>query len=232
MLILRIINLKIMITKQKVNLYEVIGVEKTSNLFSPRLGRVLFYGTASYLALLIVDVVLSSFYGFSLASNYVSDLGSIKFIPFPFLHDFICFFGGIISFPINYFVRKKLRIVYKSSKHSLLFVDFGVLLGLIGNFGFVFLGVFSLDRAGPGNIYHGIIAFVSFGGYILSVFFLSLNIVLSHKCKLRHLGLYGLVVPVALLITYCLLTIPFIEWILVISVLLYLFLLDYYVFKL
>jgi hypothetical protein len=112
-----------------------------------------------------------------------------------------------------------------------LFVEFGVALGLIGNIGYVFLGVFSLDRAGPGDIYHGIITFISFGGYILSIFFFSLNIVLSHKCKLKNLGLFGLIVPIALLVAYCTTTNPLIEWFLLSSILLFLLLLDYYVFK-
>ena len=220
-----------MITKQKVNLYEVIGVEKPSNLLSTRLGRFLFYSCASYIALLILNILLSSFFGFSLTVNYISDLGSKNIIPFPYMHDLICVFGGIVSLPVNFFVRKKLRIVYKSSKHSLVFVDFGVALGVIGNIGYVFLGVFSLDRAGPGDIYHGIITFISFGGYILSIFFFSLNIVLSHKCKLKNLGLFGLVIPTVVLFLYCVFTIPIIEWFLLGSILLFLLLLNKYVFK-
>jgi len=96
----------------------------------------------------------------------------------------------------------------------------------------VLLGVFSLDRAGPGDIYHGVISFISFGGYIFSIFFFSLNIVLSHKCKLKHLGLFGLVVPASLLFLYCLISIPIIEWFLLSSILAFLFLLNYYTFKL
>ncbi len=221
-----------MITKQKVNTREVFGLEQPLNPFSKRLGGVLFYSSASYIVLLVLNVLLSSFFGFSLITNYISDLGSKNFIPFPYIHDLICVFGGIVSLPVNFFVRKKLRIVYKSSKHSVLFVEFGVALGIIGNIGYIFLGVFSLDRAGPGGIYHGIIAFISFGGYILSIFFFSLNIVLSHKCNLKNLGLFGLIVPIALLFAYYALTIPLIEWFLLSSILAFLLLLNYYVFKL
>jgi len=221
-----------MITKQKVNAYKVIGLKKPYTPFSKRLGGILFYSSASYIVLLILDIFLSSFFGFSLITNYISDLGSKSVIPFPYMHDLICVFGGVVSLPVNFFVRKKLRIVYKSSKHSILFVELGVALGIIGNVGYVFLGVFSLDRAGPGDIYHGFITFISFGGYILSIFFFSLNIVLSHKCKLKNLGLFGLVVPITLLFAYCALTIPLIEWFLLSSILAFLLLLNYYVFKL
>ena len=221
-----------MITKQKLNINEVVKTEKPSSFPLEQLEKVLFYCCVSYIVLLIVNVLFSSFFGFSLVINYISDLGSRNFIPFPYFHDSICVFGGVVSLPVNFFVRKKLRIVYKSSKYSMLFVDFGVALGIIGNVGYVFLGVFSLDRAGPGDIYHGIIAFISFGGYILSIFFFSLNIVLSHKCKLKNLGLFGLVVPITLLVAYCALTIPLIEWFLLSSILVFLLLLNYYVFKL
>lgn len=221
-----------MITKQKVNAYEAIGLETPSNPFMTRFGRILFYGCASYLVLLALNVLFSSFFGFSLITNYISDLGSRNFIPFPYIHNLICVFGGMVSLPVNFFVRKKLRIVYKSSKYSALFAEFGLALGIIGNIGYVLLGLFSLDRAGPGDIYHSIISSISFAGYIFSIFFFSLNIVLSHKCKLKQLGLFGLVVPASLLFLYCIFSIPVIEWFLLASILAFLFLLNYYVFKL
>ena len=220
-----------MITKQKFNLYQVLGLEKLNSLFLKRLGRILFYSSVCYIILLVSNVLLSSFFGFSLFVNFISDLGSIRFIPFPYVHNLICLFGGMVSLPINFYIRNKLRIVYKSSKYSIKFVDFGVAFGIIGNIGYILLGVFSLDRAGPGDIYHSIIASISFVGYILSIFFFSLNIVLSHNCKLKHLGFFGLVVPIALLFTYCVLTIPLIEWFLLSSILLFLLLLNFYVFK-
>ena len=221
-----------MIAKQKVDAYKTIGLEKPSNLFLTRLGKVLFYGCVSYLVLLTLNVLVSLFFGLSPISNYISDLGSKSFIPFPYIHNLICVFGGVVSLPVNFFVRKKLQIAYKSTKYSALFAEFGLALGIIGNIGYVLLGVFSLDRAGPGDIYHGIISFISFGGYIFSIFFFSLNIVLSHKCRLRHLGLFGLVVPASLLFLYCVIMIPIIEWFLLSSILAFLFLLNYYTFKL
>jgi len=220
-----------MIAKQKVDTYKIIGLEKPSYISLTLIGRVLFYCGAGYIVLLILNVLLSLFFGFSLTVNYISDLGSINFIPFPYIHKLICVLGGVVSLPINFFARKKLRITYKSSRYSALFLEFGVALGVIGNVGYVLLGVFSLDRAGPGDIYHTIISFISFGGYIFSIFFFSLNIVLSHKCKLKHLGLFGLVVPASLLFLYSVISIPLIEWFLLGSILLFLLLLNYYVFK-
>jgi len=158
-------------------------------------------------------------------------LGSKKVIPFPYFHDLICAFGGLISLPTNFFVRKKLRVQYKKSKHSILFLELGVISGVVGNISYIFLGVFSLDRAGPGQIYHAAIAFTSFSGFIISIFFFSLNIVLSHRCKLKNLGTFGLVVPILLFMLFCTIATPLIEWILLSSIVVFMLLLDYYIFK-
>ena len=220
-----------MITKQKVNNYEVKAIEKPPKPFFGGIGVLLFYSMACYVFLIVTNVLISYFFGFNLATNYISDLGSRRVIPFPYFHDIICVFGGLISLPANFFVRKKLRIRYKDSKHSLLFVELGVALGLVGNVGYVLLGVFSLDRAGPGQIFHGIIALLSFTGYITSIFFFSLNIVLSHKCRLKNLGAFGLVIPIFLSVLYLAISIPLVEWALLSSIVLFMLILDYYVFK-
>ena len=219
-----------MITKQKVERFEVIG-ENPPNFSLRLLEKVLFYCCVGYIALLVVNVLFSSFFGFSLVINYISDLGSRNFIPFPFFHDFVCVFGGIVSLPVNFFVRQKLKVVYKSSKHSILFVECGVTMGIIGNIGYIFLGVFSLDRAGPGQLFHGLTALISFSGYVFSIFFYSLNIFLSHKCKLKNLGAFGMIVPGSLMVLYFVFSIPVIEWSLLCSILVFLVLLNFYVFK-
>jgi len=220
-----------MITKQKMNVYEVTGLKESKEVIFPQLASLIFYGLAIYVVLIVTNVLISSFFGFNLTMNYISDLGSKRFIPFPYFHDLICVFGGLISLPTNFFVRKKLRVQYKNSKHSILFLELGVLSGVVGNVGYIFLGVFSLDRAGPEQIYHGIIALISFGGFIISIFFFSLNIVLSHKCKLKNLGAFGLVVPIFLVFLYCMITIPLIEWFLLSSIVFFMLFLDYYIFK-
>jgi hypothetical protein len=219
------------ISEQKLKNSDVNEHNEPKNVIIPRFAKVLFYGLAVYVFLIATNVVISSFFGFNLVENYISDLGSKKVIPFPYFHDLICVFGGLITIPTNFFVRKKLRIRYKDSRHSVLFLEIGVLCGLVGNVSYILLGVFSLDRAGPGQIYHGIIAFLSFGGYIVSIFFFSLNIVLSHKCKLKYLGELGLVVPILLFVLYFAITIPLIEWFLLTSIVIFMLFLEYYIFK-
>jgi len=179
------------ITKHKLNTYEITRLREPKRVNFPRVASLLFYGLAIYTILIAFNVFISSFFGFNLVMNYISDLGSKKVIPFPYFHDLICVFGGLITLPGNYFVRKKLRVQYKNAKHSILFLEIGVFSGIIGNVSYIFLGIFSLDRSGPGQLYHGIIAFISFAGYIISIFFFSVNIILSHRCKLKNLGVFG-----------------------------------------
>ena len=211
--------------------YKVTELNEPNRVIIPRVASLLFYGLAIYVTLIVINVLISSIFGFNIAINYISDLGSKKVIPFPYFHDLTCVFGGLLSLPTEFFVRRKLRVKYKNSKHSILFLEVGVVAGIVGNVSYIFLGVFSLDRAGPGQIYHGLIAFISFGGYIISIFFFSLNIVLSHKCKLKNLGVFGLVVSILLVFFYCIISTPLIEWFLLSSIVLFMLFLEYYIFK-
>ena len=195
-----------MITKQKLNVYEVTGLREQNKVVIPRYAILLFYGLALYITLMVINVLVSSFYGYNLAINYISELGSKKVIPYPYFHDLTCVFGGLVTIPTNYYARMKFCKQYKKSKHSVFFLEIGVVFGIVGSVSYIFLGVFSVDRAGPGQIFHGLTTFLSFGGYILSIFFFSLNIVLSHKCKLKNLGVFGLVIPVLLVFLYGMLT--------------------------
>lgn len=77
-----------MITKQKVESFEVIKQNQVK-LPLKKLEKVLFYCCVIYIALLVLNVVFSSFFGFSLVTNYISDLGRRNFIPLPYIHDLI-----------------------------------------------------------------------------------------------------------------------------------------------
>lgn len=220
-----------MITKQKLNVYEVTGLKNSSNVKIPQQASLILYGLAIYIVLMIINLIISSFYGFNLTVNYISDLGSNDVIPYPYFHDLTCVFGGLITIPTYYYARKKLCIQYKKSRYSMVLLEIGVVFGIVGSVSYIFLGVFSVDRAGPGQIFHGLTTFFSFGGYIISIFFFSLNIVLSHKCKLKNLGAFGLVIPVLLVFLYSMITKPLIEWFLLGSIAFFMFFLEYYIFK-
>ncbi len=222
-----------MITEQKLGLEvnsRLRTKERLKELIFERLGKFLLYGSFFYAFCLFTIVITAYFFGYSVLTHYISDLGRQSVFPFSWLHDSFCAFAGLISVPVTFSFSKKLKVRYKYSKYSLLFARIGLISGVVGNLGLVFVGIFSLDRAGPGLIYHGISAFFTFGGIVVSIFFFSLNIVLSHECNLRKLGAFGLVVPLALLVLYCVATVPIIEWLFYYSVIAFILVLDCYVF--
>jgi len=222
------------ITEQKLKSnidFGLIAKEHSEERVLECLNKLLLYGSFFYMLCLFISVISASFFGYSILTHYISDLGRKAVIPFSWLHDAFCVFAGLISVPVTVSFSKKLKIRFKSSKHSLLFAKIGLVSGVVGNLGLVFVGIFSLDRAGPGQIYHGISAFFAFSGIVVSIFFFSLNIVLSHNCSLKKLGVFGLVVPLALFILNCVVAIPIIEWVLYYSIIAFLLVLDCYVFK-
>ena len=223
-----------MITEQKLGPEVNFGL-KTKNILEElifeRLGKFLLYGSFFYAFCLLTSVITAYFFGYSVLTHYISDLGRQSVFPFSWLHDSLCVFVGLISVPVTYSFSNKLEIRYKNSKNSLLYAKIGLITGVPANLGLVFVGIFSLDRAGPNLIYHGIAAFFAFAGIAVSIFFFSLNIVLSHNCNLKKLGAYGLVVPAVLLVLNCLFVSPMLEWLFYYSIIAFTLVLDCYVFR-
>ncbi len=220
-----------MIIKQEI-LEKFSFITKKQRLFNERNFKIfLFSGYLTYLTLLTIDIILASMFGFTIVNNYISELGKASVIPFPLFHDSIAILGGVITIFSNLYFFRRLKTQYRPSKCSKEFVKIGLASGVVGAVAYIFLGIFSLDRAGPGEIYHGISMALSFGGFILSIFFYSLNIFLTHNCALRRVGIYGFTFPIVALIIYFLNVIPLTEWILFYSILAFYLPFDYYVFK-
>jgi len=222
------------ITEQKLGPEVNFGLkskEHLKELIFRHSNKFLLYGSFFYAFCLLTSVITAYFFGYSVLTHYISDLGRESVYPFSWLHDSFCVFAGAISIPVTYSFSKKLKVRYKKSKHSLLYAKIGLVSGVPANLGLIFVGIFSLDRAGPNLIYHGIAAFFAFVGIAVSIFFFSLNIVLSHKCHLKKLGAYGLVVPVIILVLNCVVASPVLEWLFYYSIIAFILVLDCYVFK-
>ena len=188
-------------------------------LVESHLKPVLFSGFVMYLSLLVVNISMASLFGYTVVTNYISDLGKGTIIPFPSMSDGISIFGGVITILSNFYLIRKLRTQYRPSKCSREFVKLGFLSGIIGAFGYIFLGVFSLDRAGPGQWYHGAAMGVSFGGFLVSIFFYSITMVLTHECRLKKVGAYGMSFPFIFLALFACTNHPLAEWLLLGSIL-------------
>jgi hypothetical protein len=190
---------------------------------------ILLSGYFIYIFLLIGNVILAYFYGYNILTNFISDLGSAVVIPFPLLYDIISIFGGVITIFSNFYIIKK----YSSNLSfiSRFFLRIGFLSGIIGAIGYVFLGIFSLDRAGPGELYHSLAMGFSFAGYLTSIFFYSLHFFLTRDRVLKGVGIYGVTFPIIAVIVFGFIIIPLTEWILLFSILSFLFLFNYYIYK-
>ena len=182
---------------------------------------VIFSGFVAYLSLLVVNISMASLFGYTVLTNYISDLGKRSVIPFSFMSDGISIFGGMITILSNLYLVRKLKTQYRPSKCSKEFVKVGFLSGIIGAIGYIFLGVFSLDRAGPGQWYHGAAMGFSFGGFLVSIFFYSITMVLTHECRLKKVGAYGMTFPFMFLVMFACTNHPLAEWLLLGSILVF-----------
>jgi hypothetical protein len=178
----------------------------------------------------MLDIGLASFFGYNIISHYISELGSTAVLPFPLFHDAIAFLGGFITMISNFYYLKHLKIQYRHSKCSKIFTKLGFFSGILGALGYIALGIFSLDRGGSGGMFHGIAMGCSFIGFISSIFFYSLNIILTHKCNLKRVGGYGIIFPIICLLLFAFTNHPLAEWIVLFSILVFILFFDYYIF--
>ncbi|KKM25546.1 hypothetical protein LCGC14_1593920 [marine sediment metagenome] len=92
-------------------------------------------------------------------------------------------------------------------------------MGIIGAIGYIFVGVFNIDRGGPNGIYHYLFAVVLFGGFIISISTFSLYI-LIYKIKFPKIyAIFGLIVPFLSVIMWRITEILLFEWIAFFSIL-------------
>ena len=108
---------------------------------------------------------------YNIILNTISQLGTHRIIPFPFFFDISCIFGGITTILVNYYLSKSIKASYQQNTSSNRFYcklhRFVVVVGVIGSFGIIMIGVFSLDRAF--GALHSIFSLIAFGGFIISL---------------------------------------------------------------
>ncbi|MFX1410426.1 MAG: hypothetical protein ACFFA6_08735 [Promethearchaeota archaeon] len=208
--------------------FESSTITCKSNLFSQKvICGVLIGGLSIYLSILIISILVAYILGpsnFSIITHEISCLGSTQFTPFPYLFNAACVLGGFTTIFLNFLLFKhtlpfnsttlrKFRISYEISRSGLIF-------GIVGNAGYILVGIFSLDRAGPKTLIHGSFAGIAFSGFILSIFSFSLCIVFYQKKIPRIYGIFGLIGPLVTSIIQCIILEPLLEWILLFTILL------------
>ncbi|KKL67511.1 hypothetical protein LCGC14_2134250, partial [marine sediment metagenome] len=175
----------------------------------------------TYLALLFLSIVTAVTFGpfgFSFIMQTISDLGTSQFTPAPFLFDLSCIMAGIVTIPYSFFCDDARK---SPQKHMEVISHSGLLFGILGGVGYICVGVFSLERAGPNGIFHTISAIVAFTGFVFSVLFFSLHALFQGDSKVKILGAFGIIAPLTIFILNGVLDTPFVEWLLLFSILLY-----------
>ena len=190
-----------------------------------------------YILLLIIGVIVAALLdpdGYTIWENWISDLGSINDTPAPILYDIACIVAGSMTIPLTYYMEKLLAPLPKRTKmrgehYSRLrfrLSSFAFFFSIIGNFGYIGVGIFSADRdydflsvlgMGP----HGLMSYLAFGGFTFGAFFMGWLIILYDTKIPKILGIYGIFGPLIVAILNLIYSTPFLEWMLLFSILIW-----------
>ncbi|MFX1315408.1 MAG: GNAT family N-acetyltransferase [Promethearchaeota archaeon] len=207
--------------------FKYFSITSECNFLSPKLfSSLLMGGLCTYIAMLIISIIiayLSRTSNFRIITHEISCLGSKHFTPLPLLFNSACILGGITAMFLNLALFKHLlprgpislrgfRLGYEISRS-------GLICGMVGNVGYILVGVFSLDRAGPKTLIHGSFASMAFGGFTLSLLSFSICIMFYQVKIPKIYGVIGLVGPSSISIIHCILPYPLLEWILLFTIL-------------
>ncbi|MHA2006278.1 MAG: hypothetical protein ACXABO_10780 [Promethearchaeota archaeon] len=200
-----------------------------------------------YISLLIIGVIIAAVFdpdGYTIWANWISDLGSINHTPAPYLYDIACIIAGSMTIPLTFYMEKLLAPLPKRNKlrvknYSRLrfrLSSFAFLFSIIGNFAYIGVGIFSADRdydflsvLGEGP--HGLMSYLAFGGFTFGAFFMGWLIVLYDTEIPKILGIYGIFGPLTVAILNLIDSTPFLEWMLLFSILVWIIPLSLIVLK-
>jgi len=190
-----------------------------------------------YILLLIIGVIVAAFLdpdGYTIWDNWISDLGSSNDTPAPYLYDIACIVAGSMTIPLTFYMEKLLAPLPKRTKirgehfSRLRFrlSSYAFIFSIIGNFGYIGVGIFSADRdydflsvlgMGP----HGLMSYLAFGGFTFGAFFMGWLIVLYDTKIPKILGIYGILGPLIIAILNLIDSTPLLEWMLLFSILIW-----------
>ncbi|MFX0041218.1 MAG: DUF998 domain-containing protein [Candidatus Heimdallarchaeota archaeon] len=188
-----------------------------------------------YILLLIIGVIVAALLdpdSYTIWENWISDLGSINDTPAPYLYDIACILAGTLTIPLTFYMEKLLAPLPGEAKmrgghHSRLrfrLSSYAFMFSIIGNFAYIGVGIFSADRdydflsvleMGP----HKLMSYLAFGGFTFGAFFMGWIIVLYDTKIPKILGVYGILGPLIVAILNLIGSTPFLEWLLLFSIL-------------
>ncbi|MHA1491719.1 MAG: DUF998 domain-containing protein [Promethearchaeota archaeon] len=182
---------------------------------------------AAYIPLLIIGHVIAAFLGpngYSIWTHWISDLGGSDHTPAPFLYDLACIIAGVLTIPFTFYMEKLLAPIPKKKKDlgkisrlRLRLGSYAFLFSIIGNIGYIGVGIFSEDRNYL-NL-HSYTSALAFGGFTLGAFFMGALIILYDIKIPKLIGVYGMVGPLLTIIIFLIINNPLWEWLLLFSIL-------------
>lgn len=214
-----------------------------NKIVQPRVIKICIYvSNLLFLGGLLIGALIAVFFGpegYNIIDNYISDLGSFRYTPTPFILDSIAMITAFFLVPIFLYSYKELiagkkEVVFDStnpfSKRIFnFFVLINIILGLvcliiaaIGLFG---IGLFSEDRSTELGL-HYIFSIIVFTGLAAGALFNGIAILLKKSIYPRFLGAYMIVGPPTAAILFVfpppLTTLPFLEWMMLFAAFLWL----------
>jgi len=183
---------------------------------------------------ILIGVLVAYFFGpdsYNIIDNYISDLGSIRYTPAPFILDAIAMTTACFLVPVFFYIAKIIvsdtkSLILDSNKsifkriHTIdidLLAFFGFLSLLSGAVGLFGVGLFSEDRTTELGLHYAF-SIIVFAGLAFGAFLNGIAILLKLKKTIfpRLLGLYMIVGPFVVTIMFLFppisVTRPFLEW--------------------
>lgn len=180
---------------------------------NPKLTKICIYSSLSIFILgLLIAVLIASIFGpqgYHIWYNYISDLGSIRYTPAPFILDLIVMSTSVLLLPMfiyfaDILIRGSVDIILNSKNkilkriyHGILIIIaliglFWLIVGAVGLFG---IGLFSEDRTTESGL-HFFFSIVVFLGLALGAFFNGIVLLLKKTTFTIILGIYMILVPI------------------------------------
>jgi hypothetical protein len=198
--------------KPKSSATVINSIKNTLPVIHPKLMKTgVLIGMAIYMILLFSSLGMAIEDGYSITTHTISELSLCTISSVPELFDLSCIVGGVNSIVFYYLLSKKCN---HSKKYS--FLNYcGMIIGILGSIGIVFVGICSIERAPM--VAHGFFSVLAFGGYIVSIGAFSLRV---YYCPLRMSKMFILtgMMPVISTILYCSLLTPLYEWLMFLSI--------------
>ncbi len=196
--------------------------------------RIIYLAYLIFIPGLFIAIIISFLFGgtqippfsYNFIDNFISDLGSRRYTPTPFILDGIAITTSILLIPLFWY-SNKITLEYiereQSKKGLKTFSRVGCYLGLIGLYiglvGFFGIGLFSEDRNFDlnGITIHYLFSVIVFGGLAIGSLIYGLIGLINETFIPKILSFFMLIGPLASVILYLVKPEPFtrpaIEWI-------------------